>query len=176
MTCKDTQELFADYLENKLDRPRLSLVKEHLSGCQICQQELAAEKSLAQWLGTRDTEPVSPQFTQMLMGRLGVQTAKPPRWFDAFLGVSNYWAPSLAAILVMIFAGRTILDWIDRAKSLGQQAVGVIDSIPRTSPITQILPESLTSSAWFSSIPVGTILLFLAAGGLGFAIHRLLKS
>jgi hypothetical protein len=76
----------------------------------------------------------------------------------------------------MIFAGRTILDWIARAKSLGQQAVGVIDNIPQTSPIIQILPESLTSSGSFSSILFGVIFLILAAGGLGFAIHRLLKN
>lgn len=176
MTCKDIQNLFADYLEQKLDRERQTEVKQHLSECSNCRQELSAEKSLTQWLGTRSTVPVSPRFTQMLMGRLGVQIAKPPRWFDAFLGVSNYWAPSLAAILVMIIAGRTVLDWIARAKSLGQQAVSAIDQIPHSNPILQHLSESIISSGSFSAVLFGIIFLILAAGGLGFTLHRLLKN
>jgi hypothetical protein len=76
----------------------------------------------------------------------------------------------------MIFAGRTVLDWIARARSFGQQAVGVIDQIPQSNPVLQHLPESIISSGSFSSILISVILLALAAGGLGIALRRLLKN
>ena len=179
MTCEEIHPLLADYLEGRLEPKVLSAVKTHLRQCKDCQEELQAEQAMMQWLGSRDTVPVSAEFTYKLLGRLGVATSKPPRWFENFLELSNYWAPSLAAVLVLIFAGRTILDWISRARSLGQQAVGVIDNLPTdisTAPISHYLPDSLTSSDLIATLPLWTLLVVLGVGGLAFGLLRIFRN
>jgi predicted anti-sigma-YlaC factor YlaD len=179
MKCEDVQNLLVEFLENRLDRQRMSDIKRHLSRCQDCRMEWEAEKALSQWLGSRKTEPVSATFTQSLMARLQIATSRPPRWFDNLLGVSNYWAPALAAMLVLVFAGRTVVEWIRGARILGQQAVGFVDDIPAslsTTSLNSVLQGSAASAEPVSAIVLGSILIVVAIGGLALGIRHIFKN
>jgi len=143
----------------------------HLAQCQECRQELEVEKTLSQWLKSREVTPVSSEFSQILMSRLGVAIPKPPRWFEGLLELSNYWAPALAAALVVIFASRTLLDWFDQVRFFGHQAVIAVDNLPSSADISRLLPDSISSS-----YPLGTLLILVAIGAVTFGIIRLLKN
>jgi predicted anti-sigma-YlaC factor YlaD len=170
MTCGTVQELLTDYLERRIDDDLYAQVKLHISRCANCREEFKAERSLSQWFQARGVEPVSSRFTQNLMSRLGVMQSKPPQWFENLLELSNYWAPSLAAVLVMIFAGRTLLAWIDRIRLFGQQAAGAIENIPSNPSFSQFLTHSTQSSYTLS-----VLLTLIAVGGLAFGVVRILK-
>jgi hypothetical protein len=176
MTCEDVQNLLAEYAKNRLDSKVRDEVERHLNHCQDCQKEFSAEQLLTGWLESRKTEEVSPQFTANLQSRVGIVTAKPPRWFDSLLELSNYWAPALAAFLVVIFGGKTLLDWIRGAKSIGQQTVNILENIPpnleSSSFLGQIIPSHL-----LSTMSLGTFFILLViVGGLAFGIHRIFRS
>jgi len=171
MTCEHVQELLADYLEGRLEPELQPQVRLHLTQCPDCREELEAEKALCQWLGARKVIPVSPQFSRNLMSRLGVAVPKPPRWFESLLELSNYWAPTLAALLVVVFAGRTLLGWIDQIRLFGHQAVLAVDNLPSSTNISHILPGSISSS-----FPLGSLLILVAIGAVTFGIIRLLKN
>jgi predicted anti-sigma-YlaC factor YlaD len=181
MTCEEVQKLLPEYCENRLESKVRSEVEQHLSLCPGCQQELTTERSLNQWLKSRQTKAVSPEFTQTLLSQIGYVTAKPPRWFENLLGLSNYWAPALAAVLVVIFAGKTLLDWIGRIKSLSHQAIGAIDNIPSTletsSLLNRLLPDTIASNHSLPSLSLGTLVMLLVLiGGLVYGIKRIFRS
>jgi predicted anti-sigma-YlaC factor YlaD len=170
MTCDTVQELLTEYLERRLDVDVQSQVKLHLSRCASCREELEAERSLSKWFGARKVEPVSSRFTQNLMSRLGVFPSRPPQWFENLLELSNYWAPSLAAVLVMVFAGRTLFAWIDKIRMFSQQAAGAIENIPSNSALSHMLPHSM-----LSAYPLGMLLILVAIGGIAFGVARIFR-
>ena len=104
MTCDEVVQLLTEYMEDRLEPHVMNEVRTHIGLCEDCQLELQAETALNQWLTARPTEPVSADFVNALMDKLGLATPQPPRWFDSVLDLSNYWAPALAAALVVIFA------------------------------------------------------------------------
>ena len=181
MTCNDIQNLFTEYQENRLDSKVRSEVEHHLNLCQDCQKEFNTEQSLVHWIESRGTEEVSVKFSENLLSRVGIATSKPPRWFEHLLDLSNYWAPALAAVLVVIFGGKTLWDWIKGAKSIGLQTVSILENIPpnleSSSLLNQILPNSLLSSHLLSTMSLGTIIILMVViGGLAFGIHRIFRN
>ena len=181
MTCNDIQNLFMEYQENRLDSKVRDEVEHHLNLCQDCQKEFSTEQSLVHWIESRGTEEVSAKFSENLLARVGIATSKPPRWFEHLLDFSNYWAPALAIALVVIFGGKTLLDWIHGAKSLGLQTVSIIENIPpnlgTSSLLGQVLPNNLLSNHLLSTMSLGTaIMILVAIGGLAFGIRRFFKN
>jgi hypothetical protein len=62
MNCPEVQELFADYLDDRLAPSRAAQLKEHLGACPVCRQELADYRQAVELIGSVEEIKTAPDF------------------------------------------------------------------------------------------------------------------
>ena len=90
MKCYEVNELLIAYLDNEVTPSERTLIRAHLAGCAICQEELAALSALqsrvSQFLHVRATQAVpSPQAWSRLQARLAGEAHPSFSWLPTWL-------------------------------------------------------------------------------------------
>jgi len=99
MKCKKIKEKFSDFLIGDLDQISKEEIKEHLTACSSCREELESLSEIWTKLGVLSEEEPSdrlrPRFYGMLEAyKQGLQQEKPsPRWRNVFNGWLEGWWP-----------------------------------------------------------------------------------
>ncbi|HEY2988194.1 MAG TPA: zf-HC2 domain-containing protein [Candidatus Binatia bacterium] len=62
MNCPEVQELFSDYLDERLEASQVSLLKEHLGACVSCRRGLGELLGTVELIGSLDEIETSPNF------------------------------------------------------------------------------------------------------------------
>ncbi|MGH7767541.1 MAG: anti-sigma factor family protein, partial [Candidatus Binatia bacterium] len=80
MNCPEVQELFSDYLDDRLAPSKASLLKEHLGSCAACRQELADLRQTIELIGSVEEIKTAPDFL-----------AQVNRKIDSGSGMNRFW-------------------------------------------------------------------------------------
>ncbi|MFH1767953.1 MAG: anti-sigma factor [Candidatus Omnitrophota bacterium] len=68
--CKHIQEYLSAYLDQALDKEKVSLVEEHLRVCEVCERELDNIRKISQVLGSLEKVEPPPDFLEKLHERI----------------------------------------------------------------------------------------------------------
>jgi len=90
MKCQEVNELLVAYLDNEVTPSERILIRAHLAGCAVCQENLAALSALqsrvSQFLQVRAAQAVpSPQAWSRLQARLAGEARPSPSWLPTWL-------------------------------------------------------------------------------------------
>lgn len=90
MKCQEVKRLLIAYLDNEVTPSERTLIRAHLAGCDICQEELAALSALqsrvSQFLQVRAAQAApSPQAWSRLQARLAGEARPSPSWLPTWL-------------------------------------------------------------------------------------------
>ncbi len=90
MKCQEVNKLLIAYLDNEVSPSERTLIRAHLAGCDICQEELATLSALqsrvSQFLQVRAAQVApSPQAGSRLRARLAGEARPSPSWLPTWL-------------------------------------------------------------------------------------------
>lgn len=80
MRCEEVIELLEAYVEGELDESEQEIVETHISGCELCKQELALTQSIPSLVGSLQTPSVPEDIVPNTLERLQ-KTPTARRWW-----------------------------------------------------------------------------------------------
>ena len=142
MKCDLPVELLSGYLDGELDEQQKARVEAHLKTCPACQEELAALRTMDEYVRDNVYEEPSREFVFTLNRRVMDKVRKAPR--VRFFRLTSIFAPAAAALLILI-----ILINVSPSKKI----IGMTDQIvykeiePRPAPAVSIPKPKITQVA-----------------------------
>lgn len=91
MKCEQYQELFTDYMNKQLTPGQQTELEQHIAGCEVCGQELAAMKELWDELGDIETPEPSVNVKVKFYAMLDTFTASAEEKRDFWDKVADNW-------------------------------------------------------------------------------------
>lgn len=103
MRCEMVKELLEAYIEGELDESERKEVQAHISGCELCKQELALAQSIPSLVSSLSTPPVPEDIIPDTLKRIHEAPTARWRWARSFSEIlSRRW--QLAAAASLLFA------------------------------------------------------------------------
>ncbi|MDD4955988.1 MAG: zf-HC2 domain-containing protein [Candidatus Omnitrophica bacterium] len=99
-SCKEIQEFFSQYLDGVLDEEKSRIVKEHISSCAICRQELEKLSKMSKLLGGLERKQPPPYFLKMLHERMKSRKSL-DKFLEGLLKNPNVKVPVTLSIIVL---------------------------------------------------------------------------
>jgi hypothetical protein len=114
MQCEDARNQFTDFITGELNEPQLSMMSQHLAGCDACRAEAEDQKTLWMTLGAIPTGAPSPdarsRFDAMLaVYREGLTSSPDQGRWNAVNSWIGRWRPVQPALQLGVAAAMLLL-------------------------------------------------------------------
>jgi hypothetical protein len=138
MNCPEVQELFSDYLDDRLAPSQASLLKEHLGTCAACRLELEGLRQTIELIGSVEEMKTSPDFLAQVDRKIDGGSAMSPLWRWVFTPAKIKIPLEAAALAtVVVFAV-----YLYRSSDLSQEDFPFTKKSPEKSEETSRRAES----------------------------------
>lgn len=122
MDCQEIKKLIPVYLDKELEPQESQQVREHLSGCPVCQKELEAFEESWAMLGELDEVRPEPGFVGRFWTRLALEQSWQERISEAVRNglFQKRLVPALATACIVVIVGSFALNNYFRIQNTDQ--------------------------------------------------------